>query len=100
MNKNITNEENLNQLTISKFEWLNNMHMFYINNPEKNKNKILRQLSGIANESDLVEIEKFTKRLETICAEGYKLKQKVLIDAEQTYMQAAIDSFTVQYSNM
>jgi len=97
--KNLT-QQNLTELTISKFEWLNNMHMFYVDNPEKNKNKILRQLSGIVNESDLVEIEKFSKRLKTICAEGCKLKQKVLIDAEQTYMQAAIDSFTVQYSNM
>lgn len=60
--------------------------MFYVDNPEKNKNKILRQLSGIVNESDLVEIEKFSKRLKTICAEGCKLKV-------QCYKKLNVDNY-------
>jgi len=92
-------QENQNELEISKFEWLNEMHMFYVDSQEKNSNKILKQLAGI-NESDLAEIEKLSQRLKLICDEGFKFKQKVLIDAEQTYLQAAIDSFTVQFSNI
>lgn len=63
-NKGVTRDE-AKQITISKFDWLCKMHMFYIQNPQKTNNSLLRKIAGL-DEKDLIELDRFSQRLNLI----------------------------------
>jgi len=46
--------------------------------------------------NELVQKEKLEQRLDSICKKAYDLKVGVMVDAEETWMQDAIDSFVDQ----
>jgi len=99
LNKQLTSESELETVKITKFEWLNNIHAYYINNSPKNANKILLQLTKFTPE-DLSELARLSERLDLIFTKAHQEKSTVLVDAEQTYIQATIDSFTMQFSEV
>jgi proline dehydrogenase len=99
LNKQVTAESDLETVKISKFEWLNNMHAYYIYNSPKNANKILHQITKFTSE-DLSELSRCSERLDLIFKKAHQEKSTVLVDAEQTYIQLTIDSFTLQYSEV
>jgi len=41
------------------------MHMFYIQNPQKTNNSLLRKIAGL-DEKDLIELDRFSQRLNLI----------------------------------
>lgn len=59
-NKTVTKDQ-----TISKFDWLCKMHMFYIQSPQKTNNPLLRKITGL-DEKDLIELDRFSQRLNLI----------------------------------
>jgi len=99
LNKKLVSESELNQIKISKFEWMNNLHAYFIHDSQKNSNKILNQLTKLSS-SDFEELAQLTRRFDEIFKKANEHKCTVLVDAEQTYMQATIDSFTMQFSEV
>lgn len=72
LNKQVT-PDTMNVVTISKFEWLKDVHMFSVRDGEKNNNYILKQITDLT-ESDLVELERFSQRLNSIFERAALLK--------------------------
>ena len=72
LNKNIT-KDNLEEIVVTKFEWLRDMHMYYIRDHQKNDNKVHKQLTNLDQEV-IDEIENFSQRLNTISSRGLELK--------------------------
>lgn len=97
-NKGVTRDE-AKQITISKFDWLCKMHMFYIQNPQKTNNSLLRKIAGL-DEKDLIELDRFSQRLNLIFERAIEYNCPCLVDAEQSYYQETIDSFVMQFSNL
>lgn len=73
LNKQVTSESDLETVKISKFEWLNNMHAYYIHNSPKNANKILHQLTKFTSE-DLSELSRCSERLDLIFKKAHQEK--------------------------
>jgi len=99
LNRKLASESELNEVKVTKFEWMNNLHAYYISDAQKNANKVLNQLTKLTV-NDLEELEHLNKRLDEIFKKATQEKSTVLVDAEQTYMQATIDSFTMQFSEV
>lgn len=74
------------------------LHAYYINDNSKNYNKIWKQVAGFTDD-ELIDLRDLSNRLLSIADRAQKSKVTLLIDAEQTYIQAAIDSFAVQMSD-
>lgn len=84
---------------ITKLEWLMYMHPYYVAQNEKNSNKILQQISQF-DESEISTLRDLSDRLLSISDTAQKNKVTLLIDAEQTYIQGAIDSVAMQLSDV
>ena len=65
LNKKIASESELNGVKVTKFEWMNNLHAYYISDAQKNANKVLNQLTKLTV-NDLEELEHLNKRLDEI----------------------------------
>jgi len=65
LNRNLASESELNEVKVTKFEWMNNLHAYYISDVQKNANKVLSQLTKLTS-SDLEELEHLNKRLDEI----------------------------------
>jgi len=92
-------QDNANQTKISKFDWLCNMHMFYVQDPQKTNNPLLRKITKL-DEKDLVELDRYSQRLNLIFERAIEYNRPCLVDAEQSYYQETIDSFNMQFSNI
>lgn len=64
-NKQVVSESELDQVKITKFEWLNNMHCYYVRSSQKNSNKILAQLANF-DPKDLAELTNLSERFDAI----------------------------------
>jgi proline dehydrogenase len=93
------NANELDNTTITQFEWRLNTHAYYYQQPEKNKNKFFNIVASYTDR-EVEQIEHFLKRMNAILAKATEAKLRVLVDAEQSYWQSAIDSFTQQFSNI
>eukprot|EP00331_Platyophrya_macrostoma_P022098 CAMPEP_0176442416 /NCGR_PEP_ID=MMETSP0127-20121128/21799_1 /TAXON_ID=938130 /ORGANISM="Platyophrya macrostoma, Strain WH" /LENGTH=491 /DNA_ID=CAMNT_0017827419 /DNA_START=110 /DNA_END=1585 /DNA_ORIENTATION=- len=81
---------------ISRFDWRLNTHIFNIS-PEMGHVSPLVQSFAKLDDRDMKEMKRFTERLDKIFSTSRKLNVEVLCDAEQTYVQAMIDSITEQF---
>ena len=61
LNKEVQ-EGNLDQVTVTKFEWLRDIHMFYVEDPNKTMNSLLRKFADLS-ENDLIELDRFSQRI-------------------------------------
>lgn len=86
--------DDLESTKIKKLDWLAGCHPFYFE-LSKNNNKILDQITKITPEE-----AKFLQDVTPLFHKVFKLASEkkviILVDAEQTYLQPAIDSFAVQ----
>jgi len=71
----------MNTVFITKFEWLNEIHMFYVMDSNKTNNKILRNVAKLTK-YELNELEKFSQRIHSICQRGYQRKVSFSIGEE------------------
>jgi len=72
LNKDVK-EESLDEVTVTKFEWIRDIHMFYVQDPNKTMNVILRQLTNL-NEDELIELDRFSQRLKSVFDRVYEKK--------------------------
>ncbi len=71
------------------------MHSIYIDT-KFNENRIIKIL-GNYSEDDISKFQNFTLRLKKILDTTSSIRGKVLMDAEQTYLQSGIDDIVEQY---
>eukprot|EP01017_Pseudomicrothorax_dubius_P033921 TRINITY_DN4595_c0_g2_i9.p1 TRINITY_DN4595_c0_g2~~TRINITY_DN4595_c0_g2_i9.p1 ORF type:complete len:507 (-),score=98.08 TRINITY_DN4595_c0_g2_i9:28-1548(-) len=83
---------------ISLIEMKSNLFAWYIDGHELNRHPIHQQLVKFT-ESEIQEFKKLERRLESIFTSALENDIKIMVDAEQTYLQNAIDAFTQQYQN-
>ena len=80
LNKEVT-KENMEEVFVTKLEWLKDMHMYYVRDEQKNMNKILRQLTNL-DQKTIYEIESFSQRLNAIFARGLELKVQYICEKD------------------
>ncbi|EGR31817.1 proline dehydrogenase, putative [Ichthyophthirius multifiliis] len=87
--------DNYEETQIKKLDWLIYVHPYYIQQ-EKNQNNIVKQMQKLQNQQ-INQSENFIRRMNQVLDTASKNKTRVLIDAEQTYIQQSIDSFIQQF---
>lgn len=87
-----TSQKALAEITVTKLEWRIYVHALYIENAQ-NSNPVIRKLVNLAPD-DITKLMNYVKRLEKIMTAAEKTETLILFDAEQTYVQDAIDSYT------
>lgn len=90
---------NLSSEEITRFEWLEKMHAFYIESPEKNQQKVLRQINRLTDE-EVHKMERFCNRLEKIYEKAktagiYAVSNEV----QNSQLQSLKNSISQQYSS-
>jgi hypothetical protein len=97
---------------VSLLTWKIKMHSFYIGSSHKSNNKVLNILTKM-DQNVKPKLKEFADRLDAIFSTADKfdvilrnyfniiifflIKCRVMVDAEQTYLQRTIDSFTEQF---
>jgi len=86
---------------IGEIEFYENVHAHYVNSDNHNSAIIKRICASVGlKKNTRLAIERFQKRALDIVETAAKYDTKLLIDAEQTYIQKALDSFTRQLQTM
>jgi len=75
------------------------MHAYYLEDSVRNQNKIQKQFTQFSND-EITKLDDGASRMKLIFENAKEKHVSVLVDAEQTYVQPAIDSFAVQFGNI
>ena len=85
-----------NQPKVSKFDWRLNVHVYNMDDSLKNSNSVVKMFGGLSSR-ELSELDDFTRRLDKIFKAAHEGNIEALCDAEQSYVQYAIDSVIEQF---
>lgn len=79
LNKELKTEKDLDVVSVTKFEWLNNVHVYNIQSVEKNANKIITQFAQFTDK-DKAELSDFNDRMHSIFKRALEEKVKTLLN--------------------
>ncbi|KAL4490914.1 hypothetical protein ABPG72_008650 [Tetrahymena utriculariae] len=91
----IKDSKSLQDTQIRQLIWRIRVHPYYIQS-EKNQLKISKYLTKL-DQHEISKAENFLRRMEFVFDAAFRNKTRVLVDAEQSFIQRAIDSFLEQY---
>lgn len=89
-------KESLTAQRVSNIELRYKLFAFNIDNPGLNDHPLLNKLTGFTPEQKS-KFGDLARRISDILTVHAKLNVRVLMDAEQTYLQAGIDYLTIQF---